>query len=817
MTTKNRNKKSLSLASELPRSTNTSSLIQLSKKLKNNYLLTIFELTEKEETYLCKICPDKPTIRYKNLKRHILDCEDHERCVPNKDLEKHSQLVRVIKETKRVLRTSDTNEESLSQEASKCKKGYLKFTAACFKAKLSFQQIQKVGLALKEIYSDNDMSFLSRYGFSLDEISNTANCWGDYLKENIEKDLRHSHYSLCIDNSTISGTNISVLQLRYLKEVESEEHSFHAKQLRIQNRVIGLKYLGESVTGQTLYDIVKEKLFDINDEIKDNLVGFTHDHASSLSGEGVGLYGLLKEAFCEKTFFNIKDPCHGLTLSVYKSLELLEDVNIMKFIKKIHSHFISPQRRQYLSQIQRSENYSELSLRHYVETRWLSLGSSLRRLLQNWPSLVKYMEEPKILSVKKKDKEEFLEALNDESFKLKILFISRVIDKINSINTDFQKQNLEINQLPLLINKIIKEIAELFIKPSMLPKKLSGLSTLEWKSNNEFWRSDDNFLSTLSIELSDKTFVKILNADNDQINATLIKTFRDFLMNLLEKLLYYLPYKDETIQALSFLSLDDEKDDIKAKIFEFNKVYNVIPSDEEDIISDEINDLFSLQVVWMRKEANGSSLNFWNLIEQTYHIKDAKTKNAEHRFPCLSKIIRFAHAFAPSSANVEQCFSVLKLMKSELRNSLKEKTLESLILLHEEFKDDKPIQVPNRLIEIFDEMKRRLNEQKSASRFHKQVEIQKENELRSDHDNPEEFKTNHQSVSRIILEPHRIFLSQESQEMEIEKDKAGSERKNLLKRSHSEIPIIFENIQDDPQTKPLTKAMKLSQEAVDPK
>lgn len=171
MTTKNRNKKSLSLASELPRSTNTSSLIQLSKKLKNNYLLTIFELTEKEETYLCKICPDKPTIRYKNLKRHILDCEDHERCVPNKDLEKHSQLVRVIKETKRVLRTSDTNEESLSQEASKCKKGYLKFTAACFKAKLAFQQIQKVGLALKEIYSDNDMSFLSRYGLALMKLA----------------------------------------------------------------------------------------------------------------------------------------------------------------------------------------------------------------------------------------------------------------------------------------------------------------------------------------------------------------------------------------------------------------------------------------------------------------------------------------------------------------------------------------------------------------------------------------------------------------------------------------------------------------------
>jgi len=65
----------------------------------------------------------------------------------------------------------------------------------------------------------------------------------------------------------------------------------------------------------------------------------------------------------------------------------------------------------------------------------------------------------------------------------------------------------------------------------------------------------------------------------------------------------------------------------------------------------------------------------------------------ESSFPCLSPIIRTANSFAPLSANVEQCFSVLKLLKTALRNSLKENTLESLILIHDEFKGGKPITV----------------------------------------------------------------------------------------------------------------------------
>ena len=471
---------------------------------------------------------------------------------------------------------------------------------------------------------------------------------------------------------------------------------------------------------------------DKNEQVKNNLVGFVHDHASSLSSDGIGLFGYLKRDFDKNVLFNIKDPCHGLNLAIVKSLELLDDDNIMKFIRKIHSHFTSPQRKAFLSNIQRKENLPELNLCHYIETRWLSLGLSLKRLLQIWPSLIMYMEEPKILSVKKKDQKAFKKTLQDKIFKLKLHFISSVIEKVNSINTAFQKQSLGIDQLPLLMNKIIKEIAELFIKVTKIPENLDELKILEWKSDGNYLQSNESFLQTISQELGDKEFLKIKDISDDKVKTSILTTFRGFLINLLDNLLYYLPIEDDSIKSLSFLCLDGNKNELKSKILNFNETYKIVPEDQEKFVLEEINDLLSQQITWIRRVANGSSLNFWNLIEQTYDKEDPKTKEIQHRYPYLSKIFRTAHAFAPSSSNVEQCFSVLKLLKSELRNSLKEKTLESLILLHEQLKDNQPILISERLIEIYDDMKKKSNENKSISRLFSHVELE-ENKLENIH------------------------------------------------------------------------------------
>ena len=61
----------------------------------------------------------------------------------------------------------------------------------------------------------------------------------------------------------------------------------------------------------------------------------------------------------------------------------------------------------------------------------------------------------------------------------------------------------------------------------------------------------------------------------------------------------------------------------------------------------------------------------------------------EENFKVLSKLARLAQTLPTSSAPIEQSFSIIKLLKTDLRNSLTEESLEGLIFVGEEFRDKK--------------------------------------------------------------------------------------------------------------------------------
>lgn len=104
------------------------------------------------------------------------------------------------------------------------------------------------------------------------------------------------------------------------------------------------------------------------------------------------LGALLKKEYSNKFFMDLKDPCHSLNLALIHSLNSIPD-ELMNFIDGIHNHFVSPQRVSYLHNIQSEREFPMLSPKHYVKTRWLSLGESLQRLLIIWDSLIEYGKE----------------------------------------------------------------------------------------------------------------------------------------------------------------------------------------------------------------------------------------------------------------------------------------------------------------------------------------------------------------------------------------------------------------------------------------
>jgi len=83
-------------------------------------------------------------------------------------------------------------------------------------------------------------------------------------------------------------------------------------------------------------EIVEDKLLK-NENIKKNLVGFSHDNGSSLTGEHKGMSALLKSQGFK--FFDLYDPCHGLDLSIKHSIKELPP-NLVQFLQGISNHFL---------------------------------------------------------------------------------------------------------------------------------------------------------------------------------------------------------------------------------------------------------------------------------------------------------------------------------------------------------------------------------------------------------------------------------------------------------------------------------------------
>jgi len=255
------------------------------------------------------------------------------------------------------------------------------------------------------MYNQRNLDFFSSFSFSEGELSRVANVWGEYLHENLQEELCQSKYSLVVYNSIITGKNICAIEVRYIK------HNWIANQVvksSITNRVVGLKYLEDSSSGETIYKILKERLTDLNEHIHENLIGATHDQRSNLTGSRIGMMAFQKEnENRNKALLNFNDPCHSIHNPIRKSLDSLPEY-IMTFIEKIHSHFSkSPQRISLLIKLQQHEGQKELSLAHYLENRWLSLGLSLERSLIIWPSLKIYMEKLNPPGINKNDHELF--------------------------------------------------------------------------------------------------------------------------------------------------------------------------------------------------------------------------------------------------------------------------------------------------------------------------------------------------------------------------------------------------------------------------
>ena len=468
---------------------------------------------------------------------------------------------------------------------------------------------------------------------------------------------------------------------------------------------------------------MKEKVFfQDNAQIKQNLIGITTDRASTLIGEENGLISLLKKEIAQN-IFPLADPCHSLSLIIKHSLKVLPE-NIRIFISNIHNYFTSPQRREKLKAVQKENGYKILLPLNYVKTRWLSLGNSLLRLVEIWPSLQVYFntysgekgvrcsqvinpkpeEDIEISQVNYKD---ISTLLNDESFFVKISFLSLIIGKINHYNMKFQTQGLDISQLKYQIYECFAMILELIVIPSKLDlQNLKKYFSVNWpnQENHEMWfLKSDALIQKLQKEYS-KELYKLKNLTLSQ-QETFTEIFQKFLSKMLDLMIFYLPLEGSIIDSFDFVHAISDFSELSTKALEFNNYFGVIDNSQIPDLKKEIIKLTSRR---RSKYENGTSdiLHIWDNIEQD---------NSEgFKFILLPKLVNAAQTLPTSSSGVEQTFSGVKLIKTLLRNRLSADKVEAILLILQSYGGKKKIEISDKLVSLLKEVKGKFYQKKKS-------------------------------------------------------------------------------------------------------
>ena len=414
---------------------------------KPEYLKQVLQKNSTLGSFTCIYCskPNEHTGWVENAEEHIRSAK-HKKKTPIEDQSKLRELLLNLSENTKQ-KANDNSDEMRNQSI----KSYLELIAFLVNENLSFSQISNIGKFFKKFINRETLKIFHNFSFDREEISRVVkDCFGENLLKELQEKLEEKPYSFTIDCSKICGENICGLTVKYLDTVLENNIPVSTK---ICHKVIGVQRLEDKSTAEVFKEIVENKIF-INSNIKANCIGISHDYASTLGGVHKGLTSLIRKSL-NKYIFELKDPCHGLNLSISNSLKKLPK-EIMNFIRKIHAHFSSPQRRAKLNNIQRRLSLKELSFVKYVPTRWLSLESCLQRLIELWEPLQIYFDENlKELSknfqessdeeieeeeeedgddgqeIEPSNKNVWHKLLLDPIFKLKISFLLSILEKVN--------------------------------------------------------------------------------------------------------------------------------------------------------------------------------------------------------------------------------------------------------------------------------------------------------------------------------------------------------------------------------------------------
>jgi hypothetical protein len=453
-------------------------------------------------------------------------------------------------------------------------------------------------------------------------------------------EIRNNYFTLTIDESTdVSSCKNLVMMVRYAKD-----------------GIISTKFLNllmvKDGTAVVITEAIKE-YFSKYDISFSKLIGFSSDGASVMTGRRNGVATKLKEL--NSCMIDTHCAAHKLQLAIEDSTQDLEKfyIGIVKSTSLYFSN--SSTRKLALKKMCEDLDESFYKILRTVDTRWLSLGNSLKNLMKVYTPLKLLFREDN----DSKLAETLLPHYENLGFYYWIAFMDDLCSALNGLSKRLQESNLLVCDLLPSIVLAVERINENFIQRTIAePPKTKSLKVYyDAVSANDFTTSQ------LNMHLDCIAFAK-------RVVENIGHRFPDDSKKVIGSLSYLYPLKiynetdkNATIDAIALLG----------------RHYGSLL---------DTSDIFDQYEMW--KSIVKSSIGLKNSKEFLFLVYNSPVKQQLlEEVPIIGTLLQISITLSPGSVDCERGFSLQNIIKTKLRNSLSVETTADLMRCS---RDGEPIQ-----------------------------------------------------------------------------------------------------------------------------
>lgn len=475
--------------------------------------------------------------------------------------------------------------------------------------------------------------------------------WDEYQK--IVNICKENKFSLVIDESTdVSVSQNLALVIRFYDKDRSKVTDAFLDTVEVDDG-----------SAKGLYSAVK-KVFNSKEIPMNNIIGFASDNCSTMLGANNGFQALLKKDF--PSVFVMGCICHSFALCASHASSKLPSW-LETLLKDICCYFSRSSKRnhefQLIQEVLQAPRHKMLKL---AQTRWLSRGMVVSRVLEQWDALSLFFQ-CESRTDKVDGASQIYKVMTNRGTKHMLVFLNYILAKVDKMNVEFQSQHFKLGTLYSTISDEYRSILGLFLQDAVIQsRKLSDIDPNDESLHKKLEDMSlggrcEGLLETEPLQGKEKMF---------RFDC------KNFLVELCLQMKKRFPFEESSIIAMlkamnpaEALSTDRNLKSIGKLAVHFP---TLIKEEELDALQDQWRDL--LYAKETLKGLSQSATVFWN------DLLSVKDGNNKAKFDLLSKFMCGLLALPHSSACVERIFSQINNIKTKQSNRLCTNTVANRLL-----------------------------------------------------------------------------------------------------------------------------------------